>query len=178
VKYTALLLNLIAAGMLVWGVAGAASLMGARTSVMRPPVVELRPLSDKDISAQADIAKALTAIASLGERRHKGVELARAALIAQPAPGMPGTIAAAMPTRTVTLLARHSEGYTAVVDGALVRVGARLSHGGRVIDISDGRVTIAEMNGKQTLTVAVDSLRVGTLQTRVSEGGRQGGVAP
>ena len=53
-KYTALLLNLIAASMLVWGVAGAASLMGARTFVMRPPVVELRPLADKDVSAQAE----------------------------------------------------------------------------------------------------------------------------
>ena len=177
-KYTALLLNLIAASMLVWGVAGAASLMGARTFVMRPPVVELRPLADKDVSAQADIARALTAITSLGERRHKGVALARAALIAQPAPGMPGAVAAAMPTRTVTLLAKHSEGYTAVVDGALVRVGARLSHGGRVLAIADDHITIAEVNGKQTLTVAVDSLRVGTLQTRGTDGGRQGGFAP
>lgn len=168
-KYAALLLNILAGGMLIWGVTGAAGLMSQRTSLVRPPAIELKPLTDKELDEQMEIGRALAAISALRSHGDEVARTAKTALIALAPRGVTGAQAAPMPVRTVTLLAHQAGGNVAMVDGELVRVGSLLNQGGKVLAITDRQVTVAERNGKQILNIAVDSLRVGTLQAPAFE---------
>ena len=50
-----------------------------------------------------------------------------------------------------------------MLDGRVVRVGSRLSGGGRVIKVSNEAMVIAERKGRRTLKMPLRQLRVGNL---------------
>jgi len=51
-----------------------------------------------------------------------------------------------------------------VIDGRLLRQGARLEGGGKVVRVEPNEVLVAERLGRQKLTLPTDQLRVGTLR--------------
>jgi hypothetical protein len=164
VKYAALLLNTLALGLLAWALAGVTSVVGGRSAPSRMPMVEVKPLPDKDVQEQASIMTALQAINSLRTRGDQTSSYSTAGLIAQPAPGAPGTDGPLLPERKVTMVMHSADGAVAVVDGHLVRSGQRLGDGGRIGAIREDRLVVAEKNGRQTMKLPVDGLRVGTLR--------------
>lgn len=163
-KYAALLLNTLALALLAWALAGVASVMGGRTASVRPSLVEVKPLPEKDVQEQASIMTALNAINSLAARGAQAPSYNQMALIAQPAPGAPGSDGPLMPERRVTMLMHSADGATAVVDGRLVRSGQRIAEGGRIGAIREDKLVVTEKNGRQTMSLPMDRLRVGTLR--------------
>lgn len=163
-KYAALLLNTLALALLAWALAGVASVMGGRTAQVRPSLVEVKPLPEKDVQEQASIMTALQAINSLSARGAQSPSYSQMALITQPAPGAPGSDGPLMPERKVTMLMHSADGATAVVDGKLVRSGQRIAEGGRIGSIREDKLVVSEKNGRQTMSLPMDSLRVGTLR--------------
>lgn len=162
-KYAALLLSALALALLGWGLTGLGSTIKMRAVPVRPPALELKPLAEKDTQEQADIFAALKAISGLAAQRSSGASTTGMPLVALPVPGAPGSDGPLIPTRRVTLLLRSGTEAMAVVDGTMVKEGQRLAGGGRVRKIGDGGVLLSETNGRQTLGVPLDTLRVGTL---------------
>lgn len=163
-KYAALLLNTLALGLLAWALAGLTSVMGGRSAPSRMPVVEVKPLPEKDVQEQAAIMTALQAINSLRTRGDQASSYSIAGLIAQPVPGAPGTDGPLLPERKVTMVMHSAEGAVAVVDGRLVRSGQRIGDGGRIGAIREDKLVVTEKNGRQTMKLPIDGLRVGTLR--------------
>ena len=162
-KYATLILSAFAVALLAWGLTGLSSTVKGRTFSARPPALEIKALAEKDVQEQTDIFAALKAISGLAAKRQSAGSASTLPLVALPAPGAPGSDGPLIPTRQVTLMVRSGDEALAVVDGDMVREGQRLVGGGRVRRIGDGVVTIVEANGRQTLNVPLDTLRVGTL---------------
>ena len=177
-KYAALLLNAFAVLMLVWGLTGVASFTGARAPQLRLPAVELKPMADKDLLEQGDILKALQAIGRLDASPLPVRGASHPELVSQPAPGAPGSGGPLMPQRRVTLLVDGPDGYVAMIDGQLVRAGQRLSAGGKVTGFQGTQILVQEKNGRQTLSVPLDGLRVGTLRAPHAEAAFPAGQEP
>ena len=163
-KYAALLLNAAALLLLGWTLTGVISLMGGRIPLVRPPMIELKPLVDKYVQEQADSMVALQTLNGLKIRNEKMGGAPDPSLVALPAPGTPGSEGTLMPERQLTLLAHTADESVAVVDGRLVRGGQRVSGGGRIGGIRESKVMVSEKTGRQTLAVPLESLRVGTLR--------------
>ena len=163
-KYFALLLNIAALAVLVWGVSAAASLTRVKPIQIRPPSNEIKQLVEKDVQEQTDILRALKAIDGLKTHSQAASSsYSSGPLIAQPEPGAPGSAGPLMPERQVTLFMEGVDGLSAIVDGQLVRKGSALQDGGRVADIRGNKLLITETNGKQVLALPEASQRVGTL---------------
>ncbi len=163
-KYFALLLNIAALAVFVWGISAAASLTRVKPIQIRPPSSEIKPLVEKDIQEQTDILRALKAIDGLKTHSQAASSNhSQTPLIAQPDPGAPGSAGPLMPERQVTLFIEGADGLSAIVDGQLVRQGAVLQGGGRVASIKGNELLITEKNGKQLLTLPEASQRIGTL---------------
>ena len=164
-KYAALCLNTLAVLLLAWGLYGIAGLVGARLPSPRLQAAELRPLPDKALADQKQVSATLDTLAQFSDRQAFAREANEMTLLALPPLGAPGAGGPTMPVREVTLLAHTSDGDLAVVDGLLVRKGARLSDGGRLSRLNDDSVVVSEKQGRQTLRLQVQQLRVGTLRT-------------
>lgn len=163
-KYFALLLNIVALAVLVWGVSAAASLSRVKPIQIRPLSSETKPLVEKDVQEQTDILRALKAIDGLKtQSQAASSSYSSTPLIAQPDPGAPGSAGPLMPERQVTLFIQGDDGLSAIVDGQLVRQGSVLQGGGLVTDIQANKLLITEKNGKQILALPEASLRIGTL---------------
>ncbi|MBV8619548.1 MAG: hypothetical protein JOY84_11850 [Curvibacter sp.] len=163
-KYAALCLNTLALILLAWGLYGIAGLVGARLPSSRLPAVELRPLPDKALADQKQVNSTLDTLAQFADRQAFAREANEMTLLAVPPLGTPGAGGPSMPRREVTLLARTSDGEIAVVDGRLVRKGARLADGGRLSRLTEDSVVVTEKQGRQTLSLPLEQLRVGTLR--------------
>lgn len=164
-KYAAILLNALAALLLGWGVTGVYSLIAQRPQPARAATVELKPLPASAVTDRQQVDSTLAAIARINDTLRELAPASSRALVAEPAPGTPGSDGPTMPQRTVTLLMQQGDGYVAVIDGQLVHSGARLKGGGRVLKIGPTQVVVREASGRQTLSVPVDQLRVGTLRS-------------
>lgn len=169
-KYVALTLQTLAlllVGYALFGLYG----LSQRTLANRPSAaVTLRPLPER-AAVDGGVVATLDAIGQLGAR----ARAARAAgggaglpLLALAPPGTPGAVGPAMPQRDVTMLLQGDAGPLAMIDDRLVGVGARLPGGGRVLSIGRDQVLVRETQGRQTLSVPIDRLRVGVLRSRVA----------
>ncbi|GAA6121391.1 hypothetical protein [Acidovorax sp. FG27] len=165
-KYAAIVLNALAALLLGWGAAGIYALLAQRPAQVRPAVVELKPLPPTAVTDRQQVEGTLAAIGRINAALQTMGTAGSRALVAEPAPGTPGVVGGpVMPQRTVTLLMQQGDGYVAMIDDQLVRPGARLRDGGRVIQIGPDKVVVRETTGRQTLSVPVGQLRVGTLRS-------------
>lgn len=163
-KYAALWLNTLALALVFWGLYGIWGLVGARLPASALPAAELRPLPDKALAEQKQVSATLDTLAQFADRQAFAREANEMTLLALPPLGAPGAGGPTMPHREVTVLARSGEDELAVVDGQLVRRGARLREGGRVSRLQDDRVVVTEKQGRQTLSLPLEQLRVGTLR--------------
>ena len=164
-KYAAIVLNALAALLLGWGAAGIYALLAQRPAQVRPAVVELKPLPPTAVTDRQQVEGTLAAIGRINAALQTMGTAGSRALVAEPVPGTPGAVGPVMPQRTVTLLMQQGEGYVAMIDDQLVRQGALLRGGGRVIQIGPDKVVVRETTGRQTLSVPVGQLRVGTLRS-------------
>lgn len=164
-KYAAIVLNALAALLLGWGAAGIYTLLAQRPAQVRPAVVELKPLPPTAVTDRQQVEGTLAAIGRINAALQTMGTAGSRALVAEPAPGTPGAVGPVMPQRTVTLLMQQGDGYVAMIDDQLVRQGALLRGGGRVIQIGPDKVVVRETTGRQTLSVPVGQLRVGTLRS-------------
>jgi len=164
-KYAALALNAVAVALLGWGLVGVYGLLSHRALPERVGQVELKPLPDRTMGNRQQIAATLEAIEQVNQRLHSTPAASGRPLVAVPAPGMPGAGGPSMPPRSVTVLLQSNGEHVAVVDDRLVRQGGRLSGGGRVVKVGRDQVQVRESNGRQTLSVPVERLRVGTLRS-------------
>lgn len=163
-KYAALWLNTLALVLVIWGLYGIWGLVGARLPSASLPVVELRALPDKALAEQKQVNATLDTLAQFADRQAFAREANDMTLLALPPLGAPGAGGPTMPHREVTLLARSGDDDIAVVDGQLVRRGARLHDGGRLSRLQDDHVVVTEKQGRQTLSLPLTQLRVGTLR--------------
>ncbi len=164
-KYAALLLNALALMLLGWGLFALYGLLTPRAPVARVPMVELGSPPPRAATDRKQVAATLDAIAQINQRMHTLAPVSDRPLVAVPALGTPGAEGPTMPQRSVTMLMRQGDGYVAMVDDRLVRQGDRLDGGGRVLKIDRSQVVVRETSGRQTLTIPVDRLRVGTLRS-------------
>jgi hypothetical protein len=167
-KYAAITLNTLAVLVLIWVLTGLIAMTGSRLPQGRWSVPEVKPLTDNDVDGQSETLqslKVLNAVSAKEVPAEKSSSTPLSGLIALPASTAQDAKNRALPQRQVTLLMKDDSGFSAMVDGVLVRSGQLLEREGRVLSVSEGQVIVAEKNGKQTLTVSVDSLRVGALRT-------------
>ena len=164
-KYAALTLNALAVVLLGWGLVGVYTLLTQRTPQARVPVVELKTLPARAVTDRQQVALTLDAIGRINDRMRALAPVAERALVTVPALGTPGAVGPTMPVRTVTMLVQQDNEFVAMIDDQLVRPGARLAGGGRVLKIDRNQVVVREASGQQTLSVPVDGLRVGTLRS-------------
>ncbi len=164
-KYAALTLNALAVALLGWGLVGVYTLLNQRAPQARVPLVELKALPARAVTDRQQVAVTLDAIGRINDRMRTLAPVAERPLVALPALGTPGAVGPTMPLRTVTMLVQQGNEFVAVIDDQLVRQGARLAGGGRVVKIERDQVVVREASGRQTLSVPVDRLRVGTLRS-------------
>ncbi|GAB3359731.1 MULTISPECIES: hypothetical protein [Giesbergeria] len=164
-KYAALLLNGLAVLLLGWGTYGVAQLVQARGPVVRPIMVELAPLPTALQGDQTRMMEALGAMSRLQTQSfssHAGAEN----LLALPTPGSDVVGSVQMPTRSLSVhlenLAVNTQ--SVMIDGRLAQRGTRLHHGGRVSQVQPSEVVVTEQLGRQTLSLPLSELRVGTLR--------------
>lgn len=176
-KYAILLLN--AVGVLI---------LGTALSLLLRPMSHARipPLGEASSSSQAADQKALEETRQtlftleqlkLGMGHPLAAEATTATLIAQPAPGnsaldgrarASGTAAAqpeAPPLRRLTLLLETQEGRSAIIDGQLVRRGDHLPGDERVLELAADHAVISDKQGRKTLTLPLDQMRVGKVSS-------------
>lgn len=164
-KYAALVLNCVAVLLLGWALYGVVQLAQVRTTAVRAPVLELAPLSSDLGTDQIRAAEAFDAMS-----RIQSQAFARASnpqtLIALPAPGRPIEGSVQMPERSMSLYLENlgAETQSVVIDGRLLRKGARLADGGRLVEVKPNVVFITERVGRQKLALPATDLRVGTLR--------------
>ncbi len=166
-KYAALILNALALLLLGWVLYGVLQLSGVRTPpTVRPITMDLTPLPPATLAEQGKVAEALDAM----RRMAPGNEVVKTAsasdLLAVPAPGTPQVGSVQMPQRSMSLHLENvlTSKQTVVIDNRLVQRGDRLVEGGRVLRVSPNEATVSEKEGKQTLKLPVDDMRVGTLR--------------
>jgi hypothetical protein len=126
-KNAALLLNGIAILLLGWGLYGVYQLSQARAPMVRPLSVELAPLPVALRNDQARVVEAFGAMARIQDLgATAGTDPLQ--LIALPAPGSQVVGSVQMPSRSMSLHLDNlaAETQTVVIDGQLVRQGARL----------------------------------------------------
>lgn len=165
-KYAALLLNGLAVLLLGWGLYGVVQLVQARGPIVRPVMMELAPLPTALQGDQTRMVDALGAMSRLQTQsfgpNHPGAEN----LLALPAPGSDVVGSVQMPTRSLSV---HLENLAAdtqsvMIDGRLAQRGTRLHHGGRVSQVQPSGAVVTEQLGRQTLSLPMSELRVGTLR--------------
>jgi hypothetical protein len=172
-KYAALWLDAVIVLILAWSIYAISTTATRRIPLPRIAAVELRSTAGKPVADEAQVAATLHTIEQFAQRRDYGPH----DLVALPAPGIvtaAGTRMAAkgpsMPNRELTVRMQSDDGQLAVIDGQLVRKGSILPEGGKVLYLEPGAVVVQERNGRQTLTVPVDSMRVGTLRAADATG--------
>lgn len=164
-RYAALILNAFAMLLLVWAGYGVFQLTRNNPTSIRPLVTELVPLPLSFRNDQARVMAAFDSIQLI--QTHSialGVEPQK--LIALPIPGSEVMGSIQMPRRSMSLYLDDlvSETQTVVIDGQLVRKGAKLQDGGRVVQVKPNEVVVTERLGKQKLSLLEQSLHVGTLR--------------
>lgn len=164
-KYAALILNVVALALLGWTLYVVIHLMQARTSGRQLPALEMAPLPEALRSDKLQVTAAFDAIARIQNRAPVSVADA-GTLIALPAPGQKLEGSVHMPERSLSLHLDNlaAETQSVVIDGHLLRQGARLEGGGKVVRVEPNQVLVAERLGRQKLTLPLDQLRVGTLR--------------
>lgn len=164
-KYAALILNGVAVLLLGWALYGVVQLAQSRTPNMRPLVMELAPLPPALRTDQERMVQAFGAMERIQtQSTRQGID--PQSLIALPAPGREIEGSVQMPVRSLSLhldnLANDTE--SVVIDDRLIRQGARLEGGGRLVRVRPNEVVITERLGRQKLTLPTNELRVGTLR--------------
>ena len=165
-KYAALMLNSLALALLLWGLLSLRGLLGAPARLPVAPSVELKPLSAQFQSDQKKLVEVQQSIAQFQRQLNQPADPMTSnltALLALPPSGAPGAASPNWPQRSLTVLAQSGDDHFAMLDGRVVRVGSRLSGGGRVIKVSNEAVVIAERKGRRTLKMPLRQLRVGSL---------------
>lgn len=164
-KYAALLLNGLAVLLLGWGLYGVVQLAQVRGPAVRPVAMELASLPSALQTDQARVAEALGAMSRLQAQASRQGRDAQN-LLALPAPGSELVGSVQMPVRALSVHLDNlsTESQTVVIDGHLVQRGSRLGQGGRVSRVRSNEAVVTEQLGRQTLTIPVKELRVGTLR--------------
>lgn len=164
-KYAALILNGIAVLLLGWALYGVVQLTQTRGSSMHPALLELTPLPPALRTDQARVMEAFDGIARIQAQAASGGTDPQT-LIALPAPGLEIEGSVQMPARSLSLHLDNlaAETQAVVIDGRLLRQGARLEGGGRVVQVKPNEVLLAERLGRQKLSLPTNELRVGTLR--------------
>ncbi|UCV00904.1 hypothetical protein [Acidovorax radicis] len=164
-KFAALFLNGLAILLLGWGLYGVIQLSQARTPTLRPIVSELAPLPPALRNEQSRVVDAFDAMARVqAQAARAGTD--PLGLIALPVPGSEVVGSVQMPRRSLSLHLDDlsAETQSVVIDGRLVRQGARLDGGGRIVRVRPNEAVVVERLGRQTLTLPEGELRVGTLR--------------
>ncbi len=164
-KFAALFLNGLAILLLGWGLYGVIQLSQARTPTLRPIVSELAPLPPALRNEQSRVVDAFDAMARVqAQAARAGTD--PLGLIALPVPGSEVVGSVQMPRRSLSLHLDDlsAETQSVVIDGRLLRQGARLDGGGRVVRVRPNEAVVVERLGRQTLTLPEGELRVGTLR--------------
>ena len=164
-KYAALILNVVALALLGWALYAVTQLTQARASNRPLPALEMSPLPEALRSDKLRVNETFDAIARIQARAPVQVASAQT-LIALPAPGQPLEGSVRMPERSLSLHLDDlaAETQSVVIDGRLLRQGARLEGGGKVVRVEPNEVLVVERLGRQKLTLPTDQLRVGTLR--------------
>jgi hypothetical protein len=164
-KYAALILNGVAVLLLGWTLYAVVQLSQARAPSRHLPALEMSPLPQALRSDQLRAGEAFDAIARI-QSRMPGSAVDAKTLVALPAPGVPLEGSVHMPARSLSLHLDNlaAETQSVVIDGHLLRQGARLDRGGKVVRIEPNKVLVAERLGRQKLALPTDQLRVGTLR--------------
>lgn len=164
-KYAALILNAVAALLLAWTLYAVYQLTQAHASNRHLPVMELTPLPTALRADKLQMGEAFDAIARIQSRAQYQVADAKT-LVAVPPPGVELEGSVHMPERSLSLHLDNlaAETQSVVIDGRLLRQGARLNEGGKVVLVEPNEVLVAERLGKQKLTLPTEQLRVGTLR--------------
>ncbi len=172
-KYAALWLDAVIVLILAWSIYALSATATRRLVLPRVPAAELRSTPGKPLADERQVAATLRTIGQFAQRRDYGPR----DLVALPARGIltaAGTRVAVqgptMPNRELTVRMQSDAGQLAVIDGQLVRKGSLLPEGGKVLHLEPGAVVVQERNGRQKLTVPVDSMRVGTLRAADATG--------
>ncbi|MBZ0226598.1 MAG: hypothetical protein WA917_08370 [Comamonas sp.] len=164
-KYAALILNVVAIALLGWALYAVTQLTQARASNRPLPALEMSALPEALRSDKLRVNETFDAIERIQTRAPVQVATAQS-LIALPPPGQPLEGSVRMPERSLSLhlddLAAQTQ--SVVIDGRLLRQGARLEGGGKVVRVEPNEVLVAERLGRQKLTLPTDQLRVGTLR--------------
>lgn len=165
-KYAALLLNGLAVLLLGWGLYGVVQLARTHGPAVRPVTLELAPLAAALQTEQARVADALGAMSRLQAQATSQQGREAQPLLALPAPGSELVGSVQMPARALSVHLDNlsTESQTVVIDGQLVQRGSRLGDGGRVTRVRPHEAVVTEQLGRQTLTLPVNELRVGTLR--------------
>jgi hypothetical protein len=165
-KYAALILNAIAIALLGWTLYAVVQLTHARTSGRHLPALEMTPLPQALRSDKLQVGQAFDAIARIQARTPAQAAAGAGTLIALPVPGVKIEGSVHMPERSLSLHLDDlaAETQSVVIDGRLVRQGARLDGGGRVVRVEPNEALVAERLGRQKLVLPTDQLRVGTLR--------------
>ena len=164
-KFAALFLNGLAILLLGWGLYGVIQLSQARTPTLRPIVSELAPLPPALRNEQSRVVDAFDAMARVqAQAARAGTD--PLGLIALPVPGSEVVGSVQMPRRSLSLHLDDlsAETQSVVIDGRLLRQGARLDGGGRIARVRPNEAVVVERLGRQTLTLPEGELRVGTLR--------------
>jgi hypothetical protein len=180
-KYAAITLNALATLVLIWALTGLFTMTGSRMPHNRWSVPEVKLLADNDIEGQNQTLKALdvlSKVSTIETRKEKTYSASLQALIALPVSTALDPSNQPLPQRRINILMKDDTGYAAMIDGVLVRSGQLLEAQGRVLSVSEGQVVVSEKRGKQTLTLPVDSLRVGALRKGTWSNTETGDVRP
>lgn len=165
-KYAALILNALALLLLGWVLYGVLQLTGVRAPAVRPVSMELMPLAAATQIEQGKVAEALEAMRRMAPGNDVVKTASANGLLSVPAPGTPLVGSVQMPQRSMSLHLENvlTDKQTVVIDNRLVQRGDRLTEGGRVLRVRPNEATVAEKEGKQTLMLPVNDMRVGTLR--------------
>jgi len=164
-KYAALCLNGRAIIFLGWGLWGVTQVSAFRAPLLRPVSAELAPLSLSAQTEQARVADAVDAMTRMAAgpvaRQVQGGEL-----LSLPMPGTEVVGSVQMPERSMSMHLESiaAERQTVMIDNRLVRNGAHLDGGGRLVQVVPNEAMVREKVGKQTLKLPLDDIRVGTLR--------------
>lgn len=175
-KYTALWLEAVIVVILAWTGYALVTIANTRGASSRVPAAELRATAVKPTVDEQQINATLRTIAQFAQRRDYGprdlVALAPRSVVS--ASGARVVVdGPTMPERELTVRMQSDAGQLAVIDGQLVRVGASLPQGGRVLFMPPGSVVIQERNGRQTLRTPTERMGIGTLRAPDASGTTQ-----
>jgi hypothetical protein len=135
------------------------------TRTPQPEALALKPLGPEARSSQQRLSQGLEAMTGLAALSQP-VKVVTAPPIALPQPGTAVAGSVQMPTRSMQLFLESlaEDRNIVAIDERLVQVGSRLPEQGRVKAIQPYRVSITEVQGRQSLDLNVERLAVGTLR--------------